>query len=302
MIKQVPDRAQTFLDHVAHFVPSLELAAATLERSGFRLTPFTAQQNRTPGGMVPSGMANRCIMLREGYVEFLTAVADTELARQFRAATERHVGAHLVAFSVGDPELAHAGLEKNGFRPQPPVNLVRSVEDEDGGLRQARFSVLRVPPETMPEGRIQLLKHHTEDVVWQPRWLDHQNGVVGLKAVLLATADPEESAHRFGRFVGRMPVGRHERWTLQLDRGACVFVEHSSMDRIVPWVDTVRSAPWIVSIALETADAGRTRECFAIGGLQQCAGMPSEAVYRLPPELGGFATVVPSGTDVSWVF
>ncbi|MEC5324845.1 VOC family protein [Aurantimonas sp. A3-2-R12] len=300
MSKQVPDRAETFLDHVAHFVPSLDVGAATLERLGFRLTPFTAQQNWTPNGMVPAGMANHCVMLREGYIEFLTAVADTELARQFRAAIARHVGPHLIAFSTGDLDLAHGILESNGFRPQPPVNLVRPVSDADGQLREARFSVLRVPPETMPEGRIQLLKHHTEDIVWQPRWLGHPNGIVGLKAVLLATADPEESARRFGCFVGRVPVRRYQRWVLQLDRGACVFIEHSALHQVVPWVHAAKPAPWIVGMALESEDTGRTREHFAAGGLQPHETAPSEAVYGLPPELGGFATVLPAGADVSW--
>ena len=32
----------------------------------------------------------------------------------------------------------------------------------------------------MAEGRIQTLTHHTEDAVWQPRWLAHPNGALGL--------------------------------------------------------------------------------------------------------------------------
>src|SRR3546814_15159989 len=94
--------AAIFRSHLAHFVPSLDCAAAVLEKLGFRLTPSAAQRNRTPNGNEPSGMANRCVMLREGYLEFLTAVSQSELARQFRAATARHVGLHLVALSVGD--------------------------------------------------------------------------------------------------------------------------------------------------------------------------------------------------------
>src|SRR3546814_13485114 len=104
-------------------------------------------------------------------MEFLTAVSQSELARQFRTATARHVGLHLVAFSVGDWQAAQARLASNDFRPNDPVHLTRPVEDEDGTLREARFTVLRVPPEVMPEGRIQLLDHHTQDAVWQARWL-----------------------------------------------------------------------------------------------------------------------------------
>src|SRR3546814_13807294 len=86
------DRGEVFLDHLAHFVPSLDCAAAALEKLGFRLTPFAAQRNRTSNGTEPSGMANRCVMLREGYLEFLTAVSQSELARQFRRSEARRVG------------------------------------------------------------------------------------------------------------------------------------------------------------------------------------------------------------------
>src|SRR3546814_13876240 len=123
--RQLPDRGEIFLDHLAHFVPSLDCAAAVLEKLGFRLTPFAAQRNRTPNGNEPSGMANRCVMLREGYLEFLTAVSQSELARTFRAATARHVGLHLVAARAADWQAAHARLADEGFQPEDPAPTPR---------------------------------------------------------------------------------------------------------------------------------------------------------------------------------
>ena len=79
MTNQLPQPGAVFLDHVAHFVPEMDPAAAALERCGFRLTPFTAQTNRVDGKPVPAGTGNRCAMLRQGYVEILAATADTEL-------------------------------------------------------------------------------------------------------------------------------------------------------------------------------------------------------------------------------
>src|SRR3546814_19091159 len=123
-----------------------------LEKLGFRLPPFAAQRNRTPNGNEPSGMANRCVMLREGYLEFLTAVSQSELARQFRAATARHVGLHLVAPSVGDWQAAQARLASEGFQPNDPVPLARPVAEGVGQSREARFTVLRAPPEAYTPG------------------------------------------------------------------------------------------------------------------------------------------------------
>ena len=48
----------------------------------------------------------------------------------------------------------------------------------------------------MAEGRIQILTHHTELAVWQPRWLGHLNGAHALSSVAFAVADPEEIVKR----------------------------------------------------------------------------------------------------------
>src|SRR3546814_11315410 len=104
----------------------------------------------------------------------------------FRSVTARHVCLNRGCLRVGDCQSELARLASKGFQPNDPVHLARPVEDEVGKLREARFTVLRVPPEAMPEGRIQLLEHHTRDTVWQARWLGHANGLVALKAVLLA--------------------------------------------------------------------------------------------------------------------
>src|SRR3977135_669230 len=115
MPNQLPAPGAVFLDHVAHFVPEMEAAAAALERCGFRPTPFTAQTNRVDGMPVPAGTGNRCAMLRQGYVEILTATADTELARQLRERIADHVGLHLAAFSSADAGAEHQRL------PPPPA-------------------------------------------------------------------------------------------------------------------------------------------------------------------------------------
>jgi hypothetical protein len=90
------------LDHVAHFVPHVDSASSALEKLGFTLTPFSEQSHRTePGGPVmPAGAGNRCVMLEQGYLEFLTPTGDTPVAGQLRTAIKRYTGPHLVAFGT----------------------------------------------------------------------------------------------------------------------------------------------------------------------------------------------------------
>ena len=102
---QVPAAGQLVLDHVGHFVPHADAASAALEKLGFMLTPFSEQSHRIePGGpLTPAGAGNRCVMLRQGYLEFLTPTADTPVANQLRASIKRYVGPHLIAFGTAAP-------------------------------------------------------------------------------------------------------------------------------------------------------------------------------------------------------
>jgi hypothetical protein len=223
MPNQLPSPGAVFLDHVAHFVPEMDAAAAVLERCGFRLSPFTAQTNRIDGVPVPAGTGNRCAMLRQGYVEILTAVptpaGDTELARQLRERIADHVGLHLAAFSSTDAAAEHRRLADVGFATLPLVDMRRPVATE-AGTEDARFTIARIAHGSMPEGRVQFLTHHTERLVWRDGFLDHPNGAEALTGLWIAAEDPVEPTKRLARFAGRPARRAGEVMTVALDRGA----------------------------------------------------------------------------------
>lgn len=303
-MRQLPEGEEQFLDHIAHFVEDLDSARTILERAGFELTPFTRQQNRTPDGMVPTGMANQCVMLRQGYVELLTSVSPSPLSTQFTAAVNRYTGIHLVAFSTDQPDVAFSRLERSGFQPSEQVSLTRPVEDASGAVHEARFTVMRVAPDTMPEGRIQILQHHTPQVVWQDRWMGHTNGLETLEGVLICVHDPDEAAERFGRFTGVKAERRHKCSMLQLDRGACVFMAPDDLATATPFAGTETpdsAMPQIVASCLGSSDIHLTDRCFAKAGIERRAKDVNEASYAFPSCIGGFATVVPTGLRPDWL-
>jgi hypothetical protein len=99
-------------------------------RLGFTATPFSEQFHRlqSDGPLVPAGTGNRCVMLREGYLEFLTPFMDTPVAGQLRDAIARYTGVHLIAYGTADAEADHARLSAAGFAPLPPVRLQREAD------------------------------------------------------------------------------------------------------------------------------------------------------------------------------
>ncbi|MBI4193982.1 MAG: VOC family protein [Betaproteobacteria bacterium] len=289
---QIPSPGKLNLDHVAHFVPYIEGASAALDRLGFTLTPFSAQWHRLePGGpLTPAGTGNRCAMLRRGYLEFLTPTGDTPVANQLRNAIKRYVGVQLIAFGTGMPDLDHARLAKAGFDPLPPVALQRNI-DTPTGTDAARFTVVRVPPGAMEEGRIQFCRHHTPGLLWQPRWLDHANGVQALTGVLLCVEHPERTARRYARFTGLLPQVSGGLWRIDTARGFLLFMNPGQCLRnfgVMP-----QTLPWIAGYVLGCADPKATRAHFAQAGCTLHDLDAARFYLILPPRLGGLMVIEP---------
>jgi hypothetical protein len=242
--RQLPLGEEIFLDHVGHFARDPAAASAALTSAGFAPTPRSVQIIPDgKGGLVLTGTGNVTSMFRHGYIEVLYKTADTALGRELDGAVSRYAGVHLAAFSVADAAGAHRRLEAAGFRVRPLAHMERPVETQ-AGPDIAKFTVTRVEPGEMAEGRIQILTHHTEAAVWQPRWLSHPNGATGLIDVVIATANVEETAGRFARFLGRPAADRAAGKSIRLDRGGVQLVTAEMFSRLVPDI-AIPSLPFI---------------------------------------------------------
>lgn len=265
-----------------------------MERLGFVMTPFVAQHNADPDGgpPIPAGTGNRCAMLRRGYLEFLSAVdgVDTPLSRQLKAALERYQGVHLTAFTVDDTSGAHQRLAAEGFDPQEPVHLRRPLTLSDGSEAEVAFTVIRVPPGAMEEGRVQILKQETPDLVWQDHLIARDNHLIALAGILLCVADPAEAASRFARFTGRDVVGGSDYCTIDLDRGRLGFASAEAFAKIMPEVE-IPDLPYMAAVALESANLADTHEFFIQRGVRCISG--TERTLRVDPaEAQGSALVI----------
>ena len=128
--RQRPSPGTVFLDHISHFVADLPAAGKALEALGFCVTPRSDQH--TQDG--PAGTANICVMLEDGYLEFLSPTAETPNAARLRSSMARHAGVHLACFGTPSAEDEHARLGWHGFDPQPIVALERPVEVDGAPL------------------------------------------------------------------------------------------------------------------------------------------------------------------------
>lgn len=277
--RQRPPAGSLFLDHVAHFVPDLEAAGALLARLGFVVTPVSAQ--KTQEG--PAGTSNRCVMLAEGYLEFLMPTMDTPNAARMRKSMRRYRGVHLVCLGTPAAEEEHFRLAAHGFAPQPIVRLSRKVQ----GGQTVRFNVVRAAPGKMPEGRIQYVEQLTPRVIWRAEHLKHRNGVTGLAAAYVVAASPVRAAARWARFMGGLPRREGGLVSLETDRGKVLI---GTRAQIKARLGAAPRSPGIAGYAL----ACRNPRAFARRCRAEGLKVNRHLSVALPPALGGAWHLVPS--------
>ena len=265
--RQRPPPGELCLDHLGHFVPDLDAAAAVWEKLGFAVTPLSVHQ---VGGK-PAGTSNRCVMLDEGYLELLAPTADTPNARRVRERMKLFVGVHLACFGTPTAEAEHQRLAAHGFEPDPLVRLERKIETGD----TVRFAVVYVPPDKMPEGRVQYCEHLTPREVWREGFVNP----FALRAVYVVADEPEEAAARWGRFGGLLP--RPEDGLVRLDtkRGRVVI---GTRKRLAQLLGEAPPAPALAGYALGCGDPEEFARRCSKAGLR----VQGKAV-RLPAALGG---------------
>lgn len=191
------------LDHIGLYAFDMEHVATQYERLGFRLTPLSqhASRDAVTGVETRAGIANRCAMLRQGYLELLAIVDPALDPRGVALGLQRYAGLHIVAFGTEDAAACANALSAQGFTASLS-DLRRSIAG-DGGPGLARFTQVRTPAAQMPEGLVFTLRHETPELLWQPQHLTHPNGAVSLEEVAVVVADPwGEPAQRYARYLG----------------------------------------------------------------------------------------------------
>ncbi len=286
---QLPSPGQIFLDHVAWMVPDMEAASSAFERLGFPLTPYSVHGDRDPvsGALVATGSANRLAMLPSGYLEILTSVAgaDTDVTRHLRACIERHVGVHLVAFTVADAETEAERLRHAGFDILPTVNLRRTIEAEDSGEAEVAFTVIRARLGSIPEGRIQTISHHTPEHMWQRRYLAAANGIHGLSEVIFAVDAPGESAERLARFTDRPITVEGGEPIVRLDRGHLRFLTPDAVAHGYGGL-SAPPPPAVAGLVFDSTDIAKARSFLRARGIRPLADNPDRLILGRDNGLG----------------
>ncbi|MFN7131795.1 MAG: hypothetical protein ACK4N5_06915 [Myxococcales bacterium] len=129
-----------------------------------------------------------------------------------------------------------------------------------------------------PEGKLQLIRHLTPELLWRRDLLSHANRVVALEEVVFAVAEPTATRARIERLTG-VPA---RDGVIALPRGR-VRVVGSEPFPGVP----APTVPWIAGAVLRTEDGGA-----AIRRLAASIGRETEQGFLLPPDQAGGAALL----------
>ncbi|WP_137126865.1 VOC family protein [Roseomonas sp. HF4] len=190
------------LDHLGVAARDLAPMAAAYERLGFALSPIAQQSGRRRPDLPvePWGSGNRCAFLKHGYIELIAILDPALYDNTLNAFLARYRGMHILALAIEDPEANLARMRAAGIDIPGIAWLERPVE---AGGPIAKFA--RLPFPDPPEGRVQLIRHLTPELVWNPKWMDHANKAVALEEAILSAREPAETAARLSRLSG-LPV------------------------------------------------------------------------------------------------
>ena len=295
--RQLPLTEEIFLDHVGHFVPDAEPARQALIQAGFQPMPISIQRNENKDGNKSlTGTGNVTAMFRSGYIEVLFKTADTKLGQEFDQAMARHEGVHLAAFAAADATAQSARLKHSGFRTRPIVDLRRPIATDTGEL-EAAFTVARVERGEMAEGRMQFLTHHSEEAVWQKRWLNHPNTAEALLDMVIAVDDLGEAAKRFIRFLGHDPLSTAMGEAIHLERGGVQLMDRNTYEEMF---GPAAGLPFIGVYALRVASLETAENLLARNNLEP-KRRENTLLTRFPEGLGlGAWLFVEAENDLPW--
>lgn len=242
----------TGLDHVGVAVPDLDTAAAEWQALGFTVQPLAPH---TSGGKptgtnvqrVPTGTGNRNIMLRQGYIELLATIDPARPSATIARFLAHHPGIHVLTLATDDEEDALARLTRANFSAAI-THSSRPADPADPHGPQAEFARIAL---TDADPRLQLLRHRTPDLVWQPRFLTHPNRARALREVIIA-ADAVFAA-RLARAAG-LPIHPDPAggYALRLPGQQTIrILLPESATRLLPGA-TIPSLPAILGLVIQT--------------------------------------------------
>jgi catechol 2,3-dioxygenase-like lactoylglutathione lyase family enzyme len=195
-------------DHIVVAVRDLDDAAAKYGALGFSLTPRAYHEDRM-------GTSNRLAQFQEqNFIELLEvdrphklAPHDFSTAPPFfsfgahnKTALAAREGMSILVFAGDDARADIAAFEAKGVPTYTPFDFERQARLPDGQSVTVAFSLAFATSPDMPNIAFFVCQNRAPEYFWKPEFQSHENGSLGIRAIYLASPEPDRDA----AFVSKM--------------------------------------------------------------------------------------------------
>jgi hypothetical protein len=189
------------VDHLVLPVTTLTLARSRLTGLGFTVAPDARH---------PFGTGNCCVFFKNlTYLEPIT-ILDRNLAdmaaaeggffvKRLKRYTERQgEGFAMAALKGDDANGDRARFEAAGLSGGPVFRFSRMAAQADGSETEIGVALAYADHPSAPDATLFTCQHLAPDVLFQPPFLEHSNGALGITSVAAVAESPAE----YGSFLG----------------------------------------------------------------------------------------------------
>ncbi|MEK9671090.1 MAG: hypothetical protein VW268_01125 [Rhodospirillaceae bacterium] len=144
---------------------------------------------------------------------------------------------------------------------------------------------------TFPEGRLQVLTHHTPDHMWQERYIACDNHVEGLTDVVICVEDPAASARALAGLTRRQSTdGRATDGRVEFDRGRVDYATPEGLAALIPGAVPL-DLPFMAAGGLLSRDIVKTTAFMKARGVKISEGADGPVIVDAADGLGCYLVI-----------
>ena len=195
---------QRRIDHLVHAVHDLDAAGDFYRRLGFRV----GARNRHPWGT-----ENRLIQFRTSFLELITLGRDRAIIPPhepgrfsfgsfIRDYLREREGVAMLALDSPDARADAGRFAEAGIGAFAPFHFERKGRRPDGGETRVAFTLAFARDPGLPSAAFFVCQHHFPENFWDPAFQTHPNGATDIRAVTIASPEPEARSAFLSAFAG----------------------------------------------------------------------------------------------------
>lgn len=249
------------VDHPVVAVHDLQSTRAQYQKLGFVVPPSGKHQEW--------GTENLCIMFADDYLEIRGIGDPSRFLAGVDKFLEKGEGLYSVAFNVKSADESYQAGLHSGLGIEPPKHLNRKLV-VGGKTLDLQFRTVMLDHSLYPGlTHANLCEHLTADILRQPGWLDHPNGVVAFGRLVGVVCDFDAAEAAYIMLLGAVNVRReNDRIWLNFGEGADVELISAAEAEQRGDANPIRGSAYLASATLLVKNIDETAQLFFENGIR----------------------------------